>query len=135
MKATILTTLFAVSLAGCALTKFKYQDHNLPPENYEATIKAYLENTLKDPESVRYHEFGEPVKGYFKQFREGFFLDSYDVTPGYVVTFVINAKNGYGGYVGKTTYRALFRGEDMLVVCSENERGFSKFHNGYFEDA
>jgi hypothetical protein len=90
MRKILLILALAVGLAGCAVggnvipqAEVEAQFGPLP-ENYQALVMAYASRTLIDPESARY-EFFQPVPK----------------THGWFGQVWVNAKNRFGGYVGK----------------------------------
>lgn len=111
----------ALSLAACATPTLQPPppnlDYGIAPENPEAEIRAYMETVLKDPESARY-KFEKPYKAYANRraIDGGMF-----VWHGYRVDFSVNAKNGYGGYIGFTPYFALFRDGKVTRAYSAAE--------------
>lgn len=86
-------------------------DYGEFPSDYEAIIKAYLEKTLKDPESARYGEFTKPEKD-----QAIANVHERRALYGYVSCVDINAKNSYGGYTGAK--RTWFLIHDGKVVRS-----------------
>lgn len=85
-------------LAGCVSNPTSMEinngDYGAAPskELYEAKIKSYQEQRLKDPDSAKYR-FSEPHKGWCK-------FDG-KVNYGWIVDYTLNAKNSFGGYVGQ----------------------------------
>jgi hypothetical protein len=67
-----------------------------PPANWESVTIAYIKSQLKDPYSAHIRLAGPPVKTGVP-IRNGFGK----TVPGYVVYGYVNAKNGFGGYVGE----------------------------------
>jgi hypothetical protein len=70
------------------------------PYNYEAIIKDWIFENLKDPESTRYRRISKPRKEY---------MFEYDPFYGYSVCATINSKNSYGAYTGYKTYWFMIR--------------------------
>lgn len=97
MKKLLCLISFSV-LAGCVSNPTAIEvnngDYGAAPskELYEAKIKSYQEERLKDPDSAKYR-FSEPHKGWCK-------FDG-KVNYGWIVDYTLNAKNSYGGYVGQ----------------------------------
>lgn len=118
---TLLSVVVSISLmllAGCAtvspeqiqaeVSKVGYGA--VPAQDWQTTVKAFMEDRLKDPASAIY-KFGDPYQGYLtKAPIEGGGLK----VAGYLVDVQINAKNSYGGYVGFTPYKFMMR--DGVVV-------------------
>ena len=65
------------------------------PDNYQSIIKAVFNDILFDPYSAQY-EFYEPVKFGVK-------IGGHPI-GGWLVQLTVNAKNRFGGYVGKEHY-------------------------------
>lgn len=80
------------------------------PSNYEALIKAWGEENLKDPESARYGKISKPRKEFMFKESKPFF--------GYSICAGINAKNSYGGYTGSQPHWFLIR--DGKIARSQN---------------
>ncbi|CAM3037462.1 hypothetical protein B0183_11675 [Glaesserella parasuis] len=75
------------------LEEARTKDYGAYPKNYVQLIKEHYNNTLKDPDSVKYKEITKPKK------TANGITDTYY----YYVCATINAKNSYGGYTGWTT--------------------------------
>ncbi len=75
--------------------------------NYERLAKDWLEQHLKDPDSVKYRTVSRPRQKYVMQKRE----KSY----GYSVCVEYNAKNTYGGYAGFKKHWFWFRDGALLI--------------------
>lgn len=93
--------LLAIISAGCAVRLTPEQiasaDYGPKPENYQDIVKSLLTKSLFDPESARY-EFQELRKGYMQGDPPKF---------GWAVCGTVNAKNRFGGYVGRQAYFVL----------------------------
>ncbi|GAB7215880.1 hypothetical protein OS42_24910 [Dickeya oryzae] len=91
-------------------------------EHYRQIIKkqiySYCSFALKDPYSAHY-SFMAPYKGYLEK---DSFTSKNKVTFGWVVPVVINAKNGFGAYMGK---------HKMLFVFSEGKIKDSSFNKSF----
>ena len=74
------------------------------PEVVESAVKAYFGNELRDPESARF-TFDRPVKAVIQ--------GPNTRIEAVWVCGTVNAKNAYGGYVGRRTYLALFQGDEV----------------------
>ena len=85
-------------------------------KNYQRQIKTYMNHFLKDPYSAHY-EFlsGAGTHGGYVQTKK-----PAEVKGGQVVYVVINAKNSYGGYAGRTTYVCFFEGGRELSICTND---------------
>lgn len=108
-------TLFAGALlmlgAGCVAppaapaelphVETKNADYGTYPTDYEALLKAWTVQHLKDPDSAKYGRISKPRKEYMFEDKVPFY--------GYAVCADVNAKNAYGGYTGSHTFWFLFR--------------------------
>lgn len=105
----------ALLVSGCAITPPEIPeniDYGRYPTNYEQRIANYMQGRLKDPESARY-KFQEPVTAYVSK---GPFGGGGVKAAGWKVNFELNAKNGFGGYVGYKPYFALFVDDELWRV-------------------
>lgn len=92
------------------------------PKNYEQTIREYLRQNLKDPNSmIDFSIIEKPIKTSCKAFgvsRLDKILNPYKTQhiefSGWRVTVSYNAKNSYGGYVGLTKEFYWFHGEKLI---------------------
>ncbi len=80
-----------------------------PPADWQQRIKEFHAHSLKDPYSAVYEFKNPPRKGWIK-------LLNVDLPTeyGWVVSYSLNAKNGFGGYVGA---------KDQLVVFNRGKMG------------
>lgn len=111
---TALTILAALATCGCSVQMPSYQqikeaDAGPYPENYETTIKQYMETRLTDPMSAQY-KFYLPIKGFR---HEPPILGGKIRDWGYWVAVDINAKNQFGGYTGFKNYSFFMRGHSV----------------------
>ncbi len=83
------------------------------PSNYKTQIKENKAKSLKDPYSARFI-FGKPFRGYLNNKNDGALF-----WKGMVVPYSLNAKNSYGGYIGITSYVALFNTDGTYLVSQE----------------
>jgi Lipocalin-like domain len=88
----------------------KYGDR---PNYYNAAIRKYFLEHLKDPDSIQYRDITDPAQGYMTAIT-GTFLMRETRNYGWTVRATINAKNSDGNYVGFKTYTFLFRGEQIV---------------------
>jgi len=83
-------------------------------ETYEPAIRGFMKYTLKDPDSAQY-DFHKPYSGFIsKPPLAGGGIDK----VGWFVPVNVNAKNSYGGYVGFTPYKFLFRDNKMIAYST-----------------
>lgn len=100
-----LALIFVTLLTGCGvvarkkadelLSRSTQQDWGVLDSNHESIERAYILQTLKDPDSARIrftkpirdvsHDLGEPVLAWYSW-------------------VYVNAKNSFGGYVGERPY-------------------------------
>lgn len=81
---------------SCTLVRSKIAFKNIQlTENQIAEIKKGVGNRLRDPYSARYHS----IQGVFVKSRS---------TESTIACGLVNAKNVYGGYVGKTPFFGYF---------------------------
>lgn len=104
-------------LAGCSTPGGGYLNTNVPadagnePAKYEATIQAYLRETLKDPYSIQDFSVTRPE-------RSSCAVGIYGPHFGWRVDVSYNAKNSYGAYVGLQTYYFWFHGERIEGITT-----------------
>lgn len=136
----------SMSLVGCATYSEERQvvedkERGDPPKDPMAGIKAHLHKTLKDPFSAQVEGVTKPTEGWATS--TIILKQSTMVSPkaviqetrrhGWVVDAKVNAKNGYGAYVGWHDYRFVFRGEeviwggDLTADKEERDRRFREF--------
>lgn len=83
------------------------------PMNYDALIKAYMEDILKDPESARYSHFTFPRKEHA--------IEKHRAIYGYSSCVMINAKNSYGGHTGNTLFWFFFQNGQIIRMNNVSE--------------
>lgn len=113
MKKILLCSV-ALVISGCVMLppdptdiEKSNADYGKKPsaEFYEGNIKSFQETRLKDPMSALY-SFSEPKEMWCK-------IDG-KVRYGWVVDYMINAKNSYGGYVGAKPQFSLINNDEVL---------------------
>ncbi len=87
------------------------------PVHYEAAIRRYFAEHLKDPASVVYRRITPPTKGYTTAIA-GTFLMRDKRFYGWKVEATVDAKDARGQYSGDQTYAFLFRGETIVRVVA-----------------
>lgn len=100
----------AVALAICAASSSVARPKQAPdpssagaaPSDYQAVVKAWLENNLKDPDSAKIEEVRGPRVG--AQLVDRGFLGHLWGDPAWWVCYKVNARNSYGGYTGYHRY-------------------------------
>jgi hypothetical protein len=109
----IVAFAMAVILSGCGGNGFlntnKPEDAGASPIRYEETIKSYLNNTLKDPYSIRDLSISRPHLSACS-------IGVYGNFNAWVVHVSYNAKNSYGAYVGLQTSYFWFHGDHLKGV-------------------
>ncbi|MGM3225707.1 hypothetical protein [Dickeya zeae] len=124
MKKIIAAAALSVALVGCANQSASMRmaaetaDYGTLPADYKKQIYSYCSFALKDPYSAHY-SFMTPYKGYLEK---DSLTSKNKVTFGWVVPVVINAKNGFGAYMGK---------HKMLFVFSEGKIKDSSFNKSF----
>ena len=130
MKLVYLCVL-CITILGCTapVTNSDIAAANFPSkpttENSDAQINQYLQNTLKDPDSLKLK--CEPArKGWGRQFRER------KPDYGWIVPCSVNAKNSFGGYTGPKPYIFLFTSQGLKILEVSMFREFNE-HIGYLD--
>lgn len=77
----------------------------------DAAVRAYLREALKDPDSLKDYEIRDLVPFSWSDGR-GFF------NAGWLACVAYNAKNSYGGYVGKQPHAYLTRTTDRWYIST-----------------
>jgi len=131
----LLAALFLLlfSGAGCGLAQESHKDSVLrsndltpfgppPPSNYKEVLEREIRGMLKDPDSAKIEFAGV----FAKQVEPVTFEPKGKL--GWVVPVMVNAKNSYGGYTGRTLWQAWWRnGEwDGIYSCSDANRNWRK---------
>lgn len=78
------------------------------PSNYKKIVEDAIKDQLKDPESARFSDMTTP--------RKEVMVEQGNFVYGYSLCVNVNAKNSYGGYVGKTLYWVFLRNNQVLRV-------------------
>jgi hypothetical protein len=78
-----------------------------PPSNWQGAIDSYLQEHLRDPDSMRAKVLRGP--------REGTFDWRGSHYTGWVVCYSVNARNGYGGYTGPTPFVFVVNDDGVLI--------------------
>lgn len=119
-KRLVLTFLTCLSLVGCygvaPPEESRVAYFGAPPLDYMDQIKAHMGAKLFDPYSAMY-ECAIPCQ-------------AATVTPlwigehqfGWLYNCTVNAKNRFGGYVGKQLHQFFFDSNGKLVVTSKGSR-------------
>lgn len=118
---TVVAIGAGLALGGCASWQVPPESasYGHMPVGYEASIRAAMENYLKDPASATYR-FGKPVRAYTNYGWAEANGRQVEWT-GYLVKVDVNAKNGFGGYVGYKPYMILFTDNTVFRVLPGNE--------------
>lgn len=111
---SLCTLLFCIALSSCASptpsTPGPAQaDFGPAPAKPESLIRAYLRETLVDPDSLRDLRVGTPRRAYTSRRTDLFQAGLY----GYIVPVEYNAKNRMGGYAGKQIKVAFVRNDQI----------------------
>lgn len=84
------------------------------PNQHKKIIENYIKSTLIDPDSAKFTNYSTPKKDWLSDNNIGG-----KTYLGWLVCVDVNAKNRYGGYVGRKFYTFIFRGSK--IVYSQNE--------------
>ena len=121
MKIGILAAVAAmVMITGCAITptveEMAAADYGTPIAQIEAQTRAEsaLKRTLKDPYSARFR-WGTVKPGWVNVDPMGEVFGATDFRYGYFLGGTVNAKNGFGAYVGERPCFALFHDGELVA--------------------
>ncbi|CAI1532463.1 Uncharacterised protein [Serratia grimesii] len=89
------------------------EDVGTKPSNYKKNVENAIREQLKDPESAKFSGMTNP--------RKEVMVENGDFVYGYSTCVYVNAKNSYGGYVGKQLYWAFLRDNQVLRVKNTND--------------
>lgn len=131
-KTLPLWLLACVLLGGCVTGPSAEQlanaDYGEPIAEDEAKAKAerWIRGVLKDPESARFewHRFGKGWVHNGLAYGGGY-------TFGYLLVGDVNARNAFGGYVGRRKYQVVFRDGEIVGVWAERpytNGGLTTYH-------
>ncbi len=76
-------------------------------------VEDAIKEQLKDPDSAKFTDMTNP--------RKEVMVDQGNFIYGYSTCVYVNAKNSYGGYVGKQRYWAFIRNNQVLSIKNTNE--------------
>jgi hypothetical protein len=115
LRSTVLQLIcFLFLISACATSPTSQQlldaDYGSFPENYKAIIQDHMAKRLKDPMSAVYDYSAMPIKMWYGGGLAGTFKFGWGLCTS------INAKNGFGGYVGYRPYYFLIRNDSVIVV-------------------
>ncbi|EGT5762269.1 hypothetical protein ACKTG8_003206 [Cronobacter sakazakii] len=88
-------------------------DVGVKPKDYQSLVESAIREGLKDPDSAKFYDFTSP--------RKEVMVEQGDFVYGYSTCVYVNAKNSYGGYVGKQLYWAFIRNNQVLRVTNTAE--------------
>ena len=131
----ILVVGFSLALSSCASNfpptpqQLLTADYGKKPVNYKSIIKDFISAVLIDPESARFTDFSIPSKSWMAKFEGFMFFGTSKRYFGWLVCVDVNAKNRYGGYVGKKTNYFLMRGDEIVFYQEKSTRKIP-FHGG-----
>jgi len=86
------------------------------PEDANAAVTAYLRESLKDPDSLKDYELKSIVS---HNWGDGGRTGVIFYNAGWAACVSYNAKNSYGGYVGKSVHAYLVRKADKWYVSKD----------------
>lgn len=105
-------------LGGCASLPSPQEaanaDYGQYPSDYEQIAHNYYEMIAKDPSSLQYRSITVP-----RQFWLGNRFTG--AQYGYLVCVTVNAKNGFGGYVGFETDALLIRNGTVIQYLQRGD--------------
>ena len=123
MRKTLLGIVIAGVLASAAAAQTDptmpagYGDPGPKPTNVLPAIMSELRRTMKDPYSIRDMAMCEPAEA--KAFKYPGAGERWERAH-WTVTFVLNARNSYGGYAGLTYFLADYENGQLRTVGSPN---------------
>lgn len=88
-------------------------DVGAAPKNYKSLVENAIRNQLKDPDSARFSDMTPP--------RKEVMVENKEFVYGYATCVNVNAKNSYGGYVGKQLYWVFMRNNEVLRIKNTND--------------
>ena len=88
-------------------------DVGVKPKGYKSLVESAIRDDLKDPDSAKFYDFTSP--------RKEVMVEKGSFVYGYSTCVYVNAKNSYGGYVGKQLYWAFIRNNQVLRVKNTTE--------------
>ena len=139
-----LLLMFCLGLVGCATTPLEpiakpvvkpiptqeelaKMDYGKPISiDYQTIIKDYFSKNLKDPFTAHY-QFAEPQPYWY---RDSQMMGGKEYV-GYAVIVLVNAKNGFGGYVGDKQYAFIFRDDLIIKVVDPVEFEIMGYANSF----
>lgn len=122
----VLSFLTLLFLSGCATTNSTYAptdeeidkaSYGEKPTQYKQRIETYVKSSLIDTESAQFTNYSEPKKDWLAKF-EGFGGVKYF---SWLVCVEVNAKNRYGGYVGRKPYFFIFQGNEIIYAQTNGD--------------
>jgi hypothetical protein len=97
--------------------------------DYRKAIPAFFFDQLKDPLSAQYiYDSSGPKKWWTQDYIGG------ALHVGYAVTFEMNAKNSYGGYLGFRKWLVLFRDNQIAAVTYDGNPWSAEFYTGSIKE-
>lgn len=124
-KAAFAALSFALAVStGCVTAPTQQQyEHKVAllgygdelPSDWKERVQAFMTLRLKDADSAIWQFEGVPFQGWAgENDRNGT-----RVAAGYVVTSLVNAKNGFGGYTGFEKYQFIIRDGRVIAVSHQ----------------
>jgi hypothetical protein len=132
MKLKTLIAASVLPLAGCVPTPPTAQEvaavgYGKLPNDWQAAVKAWFFNYLKDPLSAQY-QLEPPSPGYVHTAP----VEGMKLLVGYEVLAQVNAKNSLGAYTGFQPYLFLFRDNRILYVWAPDKALPEQILSSYF---
>jgi hypothetical protein len=92
--------------------------------DYKKAIPAFFFDKLKDPLSAQYLFDSQPQQWWTIDYIGG------ALHVGYAVTFQMNSKNSYGGYIGFRKWLVLLRDNQIVSVTYDGNPWSQEFYTG-----
>ena len=124
IKFIVFIGAFLLGLSGCVTIYPSYApteeelanaDYGEKPTQYKEQIETYVKAILIDPESAQFTDYSTPNKGWSSKSPGSFKYF------GWLVCVDVNAKNSFGGYVGRNTYYFIFQGNNITYYKTYKE--------------
>jgi hypothetical protein len=104
---TILIAAVAILFAGCTAVDYKMAATVPAPtgEQTQAAVTQYINSTFKDPSSIQNLQIGTPYFGL-----NGLHTIGGNTINEWIIPFVCNARNSFGGYTGQQVHNICWNG-------------------------
>lgn len=92
--------------------------------DYKKAVQAFFLDKLKDPLSAQYLFDSQPQQWWTIDYIGG------TLHAGYAVTFRLNSKNSFGGYIGFRKWLVIFRDDQIVSVTYDGNPWSQEFYTG-----